>query len=107
MEWQTLGVEPVLTPDEMAAVDAAGEGEALPSFTHVLTHRDLHLHPVLLRGSAAAAGAHCALRCGLSARRVCRASGWKMVSMWLAWRQSLMKFRCFCWELTGMAACAR
>lgn len=23
MEWQTLGVEPVLTPDEMAAVDAA------------------------------------------------------------------------------------
>jgi len=35
---------------------AAGPGEAWPAFTHVLTHRNLRLHPVLVRGDGAAGG---------------------------------------------------
>ena len=39
---------------------AAGAAEDLPPFIHVLTHRDLHLHPVLARGVGAVADPHCA-----------------------------------------------
>ena len=48
--WAGLHCPPVYTQRE--ALDAALQGAAAeewPSFTHVLTHRDLQLHPLLLR----------------------------------------------------------
>lgn len=46
---------------DAALAHAAAPGvQDLPAFTHVLTHRDLHLHPVLVRGEAAVPGLHCA-----------------------------------------------
>jgi len=60
--WAGLYCPPVY--DSRAALDAAlpaGDcSEDLPAFTHVLTHRDLHLHPVLARGQALAPKLHCA-----------------------------------------------
>ncbi|MBS0467476.1 MAG: A/G-specific adenine glycosylase [Proteobacteria bacterium] len=62
--WAALYCPPVYASrhelDAALAAPAVAMAQDLPAFTHVLTHRDLHLHPVLLRGSAAAAGAHCA-----------------------------------------------
>jgi A/G-specific adenine glycosylase len=46
--------------DAALPLPAAGAAEDLPPFIHVLTHRDLHLHPVLARGTGAAADPHCA-----------------------------------------------
>ncbi|MBS0293737.1 MAG: A/G-specific adenine glycosylase [Proteobacteria bacterium] len=60
--WAGLYCPPVY--DSRTALDAAlpalGRAEDLPAFTHVLTHRDLHLHPVLAQGAEAAAKPHCA-----------------------------------------------
>lgn len=54
--WAGLYCPPVY--DSREALDAAlgphaGCAQDLPAFTHVLTHRDLHLHPVLLRAPEA------------------------------------------------------
>lgn len=53
--WAGLYCPPVF--DARASLDAAlplgGQVRELPVFTHVLTHRDLHLHPVLVQGAAA------------------------------------------------------
>jgi len=60
--WAGLYCPPVY--DSRAALDAtlpAGDcSEDLPAFTHVLTHRDLHLHPVLASGQALGLKPHCA-----------------------------------------------
>lgn len=59
--WAGLYCPPVYADRDAleAAISASGApGTDLPAFIHVLTHRDLHLHPVLVRG--AAAPAHCA-----------------------------------------------
>jgi A/G-specific adenine glycosylase len=58
--WAGLYCPPVFMSREAleAALGAdAARAQDLPAFTHVLTHRDLHLHPVLLR-SGATAGMH-------------------------------------------------
>ncbi len=54
--WAGLYALPVFNDEEslQAAVDAWGLAvtEHKPAFTHVLTHKDLHLHPVLVRANA-------------------------------------------------------
>ncbi|WP_404300239.1 A/G-specific adenine glycosylase [Alicycliphilus denitrificans] len=47
-------LEATLAPESMRGA------QDLPAFTHVLTHRDLHLHPVLARGQVLAPDAQCA-----------------------------------------------
>ncbi|GAB1387080.1 A/G-specific adenine glycosylase [Melaminivora sp.] len=53
--WASLYAPPVFD-DRAALLSAAGmpqdapQLQELPAFTHVLTHRDLHLHPILLQG---------------------------------------------------------
>ncbi len=55
--WAGLYCPPVYGSRE-ALLDAAGAAaplaQELPAFVHVLTHRDLHLHPVLVQGAAPA-----------------------------------------------------
>lgn len=62
--WAGLYCPPVYADRDELDAALAPQGAAgvqdLPAFTHVLTHRDLHLHPVLARGAAAPAGALCA-----------------------------------------------
>ena len=62
--WAGLHCPPVYASrhelDAALAPAATQAVQDLPAFTHVLTHRDLHLHPVLARGDAAALAAHCA-----------------------------------------------
>jgi len=55
--WAGLHCPPVFTcQDELkAALGNGSQPHYLPAFTHVLTHRDLHLHPVLLRRAPTAA----------------------------------------------------
>lgn len=62
--WAGLYCPPVYASraelDAALPLPAAGAAEDLPPFIHVLTHRDLHLHPVLARGTGAAVDPHCA-----------------------------------------------
>lgn len=56
--WASLYCPPVFTARETlqtALGPDALRARELPAFTHALTHRDLHLHPVLLRSAAGAA----------------------------------------------------
>lgn len=46
--------------DEALQLHASCDARDLPAFTHVLTHRDLHLHPVLARDATPQPDAHCA-----------------------------------------------
>lgn len=55
--WAGMHCVPVFSEDAACAAFVAGLGdpsqrvlEELPPFVHVLTHRDLHLHPVLISG---------------------------------------------------------
>ncbi len=56
--WAGLYCPPIRDSREALAADLApADAQALrdlPAFTHVLTHRDLHLHPVLAEGASAA-----------------------------------------------------
>ena len=60
--WAGLYCPPVYESrqDLDAAVARQGQPQDLPAFTHVLTHRDLHLHPVLVRGDGLPAAPLCA-----------------------------------------------
>ena len=70
--WAGLYCPPVYESRE--ALDAAaarhGSPQDLPAFTHVLTHRDLHLHPVLVRGA------------GLPEPPACAEAGWFAPRQW-------------------------
>jgi A/G-specific adenine glycosylase len=60
--WARLWALPMFASEEelLAAVSGAAKLEHLPAFVHVLTHRDLHLHPVLVwRGKVEVAGLWC------------------------------------------------
>ena len=61
--WAGLYCPPVYASrhalDEALAPMVRSEVRDLPAFTHVLTHRDLHLHPVLARGDAAGLAGRC------------------------------------------------
>ncbi|MDE2413131.1 MAG: A/G-specific adenine glycosylase [Comamonadaceae bacterium] len=77
--WAGLYCPPVY--DSRAALDAAlpaeSRAEDLPAFIHVLTHRDLHLHPVLVQDEQAPADTHCAegRQAGWFTPEQCRALG--------------------------------
>ncbi|MBP8138869.1 MAG: A/G-specific adenine glycosylase, partial [Alicycliphilus sp.] len=61
--WAGLYCPPVYASrrdlEEALMPEVLPEVQDLPAFTHVLTHRDLHLHPVLVRGGAAGLAGHC------------------------------------------------
>ena len=61
--WAGLYCPPVYASrqdlDEALAPAVRSEVQDLPAFTHVLTHRDLHLHPVLARCDMAAPAGQC------------------------------------------------
>ena len=60
--------------DEALQLHASCDARDLPAFTHVLTHRDLHLHPVLARDATPRPDAHCAEQ----------QSGWFAPAQWPA-----------------------
>lgn len=60
--------------DEALQLHASCDARDLPAFTHVLTHRDLHLHPVLARDATPQPNAHCAEQ----------QSGWFAPAQWPA-----------------------
>ena len=60
--------------DEALQLHASCDARDLPAFTHVLTHRDLHLHPVLARDATPQPDAHCAEQ----------QSGWFAPAQWPA-----------------------
>ncbi|POR10954.1 A/G-specific adenine glycosylase [Diaphorobacter sp. LR2014-1] len=60
--------------DEALQLHASCDARDLPAFTHVLTHRDLHLHPVLARDATPQPSAHCAEQ----------QSGWFAPAQWPA-----------------------
>ncbi len=60
--------------DEALQLHASCDARDLPAFTHVLTHRDLHLHPVLARDATPRPNAHCAEQ----------QSGWFAPAQWPA-----------------------
>ena len=60
--------------DEALQLHASCDAQDLPAFTHVLTHRDLHLHPVLARDATPQPNAHCAEQ----------QSGWFAPAQWPA-----------------------
>ncbi|MGX5662855.1 A/G-specific adenine glycosylase [Diaphorobacter nitroreducens] len=60
--------------DEALQLHASCDARDLPAFTHVLTHRDLHLHPVLARDATPQPNAHCAEQ----------QSGWFAPTQWPA-----------------------
>ena len=60
--------------DEALQLHASCDARDLPAFTHVLTHRDLHLHPVLARDATPRPDAHCAEQ----------QSGWFTPAQWPA-----------------------
>ncbi|ASI68943.1 A/G-specific adenine glycosylase [Diaphorobacter nitroreducens] len=60
--------------DEALQLHASCDARDLPAFTHVLTHRDLHLHPVLARDATLRPDAHCAEQ----------QSGWFAPAQWPA-----------------------
>lgn len=60
--------------DEALQLHASCDARDLPAFTHVLTHRDLHLHPVLARDAMPQPNAHCAEQ----------QSGWFAPAQWPA-----------------------
>ena len=60
--------------DEALQLHASCDAQDLPAFTHVLTHRDLHLHPVLARDATPQLNAHCAEQ----------QSGWFAPAQWPA-----------------------
>lgn len=60
--------------DEALQLHASCDAQDLPAFTHVLTHRDLHLHPVLARDATPRPDAHCAEQ----------QSGWFAPAQWPA-----------------------
>ncbi len=60
--------------DEALQLHASCDARDLPAFTHVLTHRDLHLHPVLARDATPQRNAHCAEQ----------QSGWFAPAQWPA-----------------------
>ncbi|KLR58592.1 A/G-specific adenine glycosylase [Diaphorobacter sp. J5-51] len=60
--------------DEALQLHASCDARDLPAFTHVLTHRDLHLHPVLARDATPRPDAHCAEQ----------QSGWFASAQWPA-----------------------
>jgi A/G-specific adenine glycosylase len=51
--WARLWAPPLFASEVelLNAATGAGQPEYLEPFVHVLTHRDLHLHPVILRGA--------------------------------------------------------
>lgn len=60
--------------DEALQLHASCDARDLPAFTHVLTHRDLHLHLVLARDATPQPNAHCAEQ----------QSGWFAPTQWPA-----------------------
>lgn len=60
--------------DEALQLHASCDARDLPAFTHVLTHRDLHLHPVLASDATPQPNAHCAEQ----------QSGWFAPAQWPA-----------------------
>lgn len=76
--WAGLYCPPVYdsraTLDEALQLHASCDARDLPAFTHVLTHRDLHLHPVLARDATPRPDAHCAEQ----------QSGWFAPAQWPA-----------------------
>ena len=60
--------------DEALQLHASCDARDLPAFTHVLTHRVLHLHPVLARDATPQPNAHCAEQ----------QSGWFAPAQWPA-----------------------